>query len=266
MYWYDGNLIEADTIQLDLTDPALIYGATIFTTLRVYQRSLEHDLTQWESHCYRLYQSLKALQWQLPNWEKLRRGAEILLLHYPVLRITLLSDGREWIVGRFLPEDLVLNQQEGVRGWVANNSLYHRSLAIHKTGNYLGAWLALQQAKKLGATEAILVATNQNWLETSTGNLWGWKEGSWWTPPIEAGILPGIGRLQLLNWLNYQQIPVFEREWTADFIKTLEVIAYSNSVVEMIPFHRIDCLSEKITFNVSHPVLRQLRDYYISYQ
>ncbi|HCF27363.1 MAG TPA: 4-amino-4-deoxychorismate lyase, partial [Cyanobacteria bacterium UBA11049] len=51
-----------------------------------------------------------------------------------------------------------------------------------------------------GAGEAILVDANGNWLETSTGNLWGWQNGCWWTPPLEAGILPGVVRQQLINW------------------------------------------------------------------
>ncbi len=59
MYWYDGQLIEEDKICLPITDPGLIYGATVFTTLRVYEQSLQHRLTQWEAHCHRLEKSLR---------------------------------------------------------------------------------------------------------------------------------------------------------------------------------------------------------------
>jgi 4-amino-4-deoxychorismate lyase len=45
MFWYDGKLIENDQIALEITNPGLIYGATIFTTLRVYHHSLDHPLT-----------------------------------------------------------------------------------------------------------------------------------------------------------------------------------------------------------------------------
>ncbi len=262
MFWYDGKLIETETISLKTTDPGLIYGATVFTTLRVYKQSLDHRLTQWLTHCHRLEYSLKTFSWMVPNWQQLRQEAETLIPHYPVLRITIFPDGKEWITGRFLPQDLEQIQQEGIRGWVANNGLYERSLANYKTGNYLGAFLALQQAQKLGFREAILVDNQGNWLETSTGNLWGYKQGEWYTPPIEEGILPGIGRSQLLSWLNQQKIPVHQTQWTPNLIEGLEVIAYSNSAVEIVPFASIAMDSKTLYPNPFHPNLQQLRDYY----
>lgn len=265
MFWYDGKLIEGDTISLKITEPGLIYGATVFTTLRVYQHSLDHTLTQWEAHCHRLEQSLKVFAWQLPNWQQLRQGAEALISDYPVLRITLFPDGREWITGRFLPEDLEQCQQQGIPGWVANHSRFQRTLTSHKTGNYLGAWLALQEAKKLGFREAILVNDQGHWLETSTGNLWGWKSGKWWTPALEEGLLSGIGRSQLLSWLVSQEIPVEQTPWAPEFFKDLEIIAYSNSVVEIIPFSSIFLAGEQFNFNPCHTVLKQLHNYWLSF-
>ena len=50
---------------------------------------------------------------------------------------------------------------------------------MHKTGNYLACWLAKNAgAKKVGAQEAILTSDQGEWLETSTGNLWGWKRSN----------------------------------------------------------------------------------------
>ena len=79
MYWYAGELIQNDTLSISIGDPGLLYGATVFTTLRVYDRSLDHPLTHWSLHCDRLHNSLKAFEWQLPDWLRLRQGAEILL-------------------------------------------------------------------------------------------------------------------------------------------------------------------------------------------
>ena len=58
----------------------------------------------------------------------------------------------------------------------------------------------------MGAKEAILVDESGNWLETSTGNLWGWHDGIWYTPHLDNRILPGIVRSHLLNWLKSQGI------------------------------------------------------------
>lgn len=239
IFWHNGNLIEGNTLELAIDDPGLLYGATVFTTLRVYDSNLDCPKTNWLRHLHRLSSSLHSLDWQLPDWERVRKGAEILQRRYPVLRITIFPDGREWIIGRNLPADLTERQNYGIAAWVAEGGEWARSLPSDKTGNYLTAWLALQQAQKFSAKEAILVDASGNWLETSTGNLWGWRDGKWWTPPLDAGILPGLMREQLINRLQGQNEKVGEEPWTADFVAGLEALAYSNSVVEVVPIHTI---------------------------
>jgi 4-amino-4-deoxychorismate lyase len=263
MHWYDGKLMEGDRLPISIADPGLLYGATVFTTLRVYGRSLDHPLTHWLLHCDRLCCSLESFGWRLPNWERVREGAQILLAHYPVLRITIFCDGKEWIVGRSLPSDLKDRQQTGIAAWLAQESSLKRSFATHKTGNYLSAWMALQKAQKLGAQEAILLDERENWLETSTGNLWGWKAGCWWTPKNEENFLSGIVRAQLLQWLQKHHA-VCEVTWTPDFVRDLDAIAYSNSVVEIIPFFKVFTTSSERLLDKSHPALDALRSYFLS--
>ncbi|AFY78857.1 MAG: aminotransferase class IV [Hydrococcus sp. C42_A2020_068] len=264
MFWYDGELIEGDSLSIGIDDPGLLYGATVFTTLRVYDRSLDRPLTHWQLHCDRLRHSIQAFEWQSPDWRRLRQGVEILLAYYPVLRIAIFADGREWIIGQSLPVDLKERQQQGIVGWVADESLYRRSLAAYKTGNYLSAWLARQKAQKLGAKEAILLDEAGNWLETSTGNLWGWKEECWWTPALEEKLLPGIARSQLIEWLQSQNIPVKQNRWTPEFVRDLEAIAYSNSVMEIIPFSLIIHPLGKQFLNCNLLALEHLRSYFLT--
>jgi 4-amino-4-deoxychorismate lyase len=259
LFWYNGQLICDSTLELAIDDPGLLYGATVFTTLRVYQQSLNHPLTNWKSHCDRLTSSLQTFGWQLPDWQRLRSGAEQLSSSYPIVRITIFPDGREWITGRFLPPDLAQRQQQGITAWLANAPDYQRSLASHKTGNYLSAWLAGHSARKLGADEAILVDAAGNWLETSTGNLWGWQEGCWWTPPLDTGILPGVVRSQLINWYKENNGEIREAPWDSERVLHFEAIAYTNSVVEVIPIHTILTSSDSLTYEPFHPHLEQLR-------
>lgn len=239
IFWYDGQEQSGDRLSLAITDPGLLYGATVFTTLRVYERSLDHRLTHWLAHCDRLLANLKAFAWSSPDWPRLRAGAETLARHYPVLRITIFPDGREWITGRELPPDLGQRQQAGIRGWLATANEGRRSLPQFKTGNYLAAWLAMQKAQARGAQEAILWDEAGNWLETSTGNLWGWKGGIWYTPELEDNFLPGILRSQLISWLNQRQIPFKTIPWTEEFVSSLTLVAYGNSIVEIVPFREI---------------------------
>lgn len=254
MYWYDGELIKSDIIELSVNNPAFLYGATIFTTMRVYQQSLNHPLTNWNAHKNRLNSTIKSLHWEAPNWKFIAEGCEILLNDFPVLRITILPDGKELIIGRNLPENLNKFQQEGVKAWVAYNS-YQRSLSEHKTGNYLGAWLALEKARKLGANEAILLDIHNNWLETSTGNLWGFYKKTWFTPSLKQEILPGIMRKMIMENATF---PIEENVWNWQFVKKLEAIAYTNCVVELIPFNTIITPRHNLQVNPNHPALQQL--------
>jgi branched-subunit amino acid aminotransferase/4-amino-4-deoxychorismate lyase len=270
-YWYDGNLVQGSTLELAIDDPALLYGATLFTTLRVYQLQLEHPLTNWQAHCNRLQTSLETFQWQPPNWQRLRQGAELLLQTFPVLRITLFPDGREWITGRFLPADLAERQHKGITAWVAESSSLcaslsplQRSLPSHKTGNYLAPWLALQMAQRSHhAQEAILTTSTGNWLETSTGNLWGYRDNHWWTPPLQAGILPGLLRTQLITKIRCQNEEVAEAPWNPDLVETFEAIAYTNCVIEIIPIHTILRNASKKNYPSAHPGFAQLRRLFI---
>ncbi|MGG6268797.1 aminotransferase class IV [Leptolyngbya sp. AN03gr2] len=250
-YWYNGNAIESNQIELSIADPGLIYGATTFTTLRVYG-SLDYPLTQWNEHCARLRHTIDTFHWQSPNWENIRSGAEWMAMNYPVLRIVVFPDGREWITGRALPIDLEKRQQKGITAWVADSELC-RSLPQHKTGNYLATWLALQAAQRHNAQEAILVQDG-NWLETSTGTLWGWKENRWWTPPIE-GILPGILRSLLISELDPIEAP-----W--EFVESFEAIAYTNCVMELIPIHTVLDRDRTYHYNSTHPEFQIIRSYF----
>lgn len=237
-YWFAGEWVESDQISLSVSDPSFIFGATIVTKLRVYQGNLYDPKSHWSAHCDRLKETINQVRWAQPNWERIHQGALEVAKRYPVVRVTLLNDGKELILGFPLPTNLHHKQLKGVCGWLAQDKIHQRPMAGFKTGNYLGALQALREASHHGAQEAILIATDGQWLETATGNLWGYASGQWFTPPL-ADILPGVMRSYLISQLIgsgeiVQQIP-----WTTEVIKSFEAIAYSNSVVGVIPFTQI---------------------------
>ena len=253
MYWYCGRSIESQTIELDINDPGLLYGATVFTTLRADK--LSTDI--FELHCDRLRSSIVDLDWCQPDWVRVRSGVDCLTPHFPVFRITIFPDGRELITGRELPPHLATWQQTGVTVIIADRQLT-RSLPQHKTGNYLAPWLALQQARNNNIQEAILTNDRGDWLETTTGNLWGYRDGCWYTPPLSAGILPGIVRSQIIASLERQGRSVVEVEWTAQWVQDLEAIGYSNSVIHFIPIHTIIAPVGTLKYIARHPAIAEI--------
>lgn len=251
-YWYDGQLLEGDTLTLPCQEPGLLFGATVFTTLRVYDQQLDHPWTAWAAHVARTQRSLRTFHWPEPDWARVRQGAEQLAPQYPVLRVTIFPDGRELILGRSLPFHLETLQQQGITAWVTDSSDYSRPLPGHKTGNYLGCWLSLQAATRQAAQEAILTNDQGHWLETSTGNLWGWAEGQWWTPPLGVGILPGVLRSRLIKGLAAQQQVVQTVPWTRDRVARFTCLAYTNSVYEVVPIHTVLQGTASVNYNPDH--------------
>ena len=254
MYWYDGELCKATQLALPVSEPGLLFGATVFTTLR----SRGGRPVVWEAHRDRLERSAIALGWQLPDWGRVERGLQELAALYPAVRVTLFPDGREWIIGRALPANLTSWQSEGVRALVVDDLA--RSLPAHKTGNYLACWQARRQARQRQAEEAILADAKGAWLETSTGNLWGWRQGTWLTPPLTAGILPGIARSRLWQALKAAGKSPATPVWDADLIAQFEAIAYCNCLVGVVPLREAIWPTGKTqAFAVNCPALRELQ-------
>ncbi|MEM0979264.1 MAG: aminotransferase class IV [Cyanobacteria bacterium P01_H01_bin.58] len=258
LYWYEGQLLTGETVAVSLSDPGFLYGATVFTTLRVYDRDLHHPWTAWDAHRERTQRSLQALKWCEPNWQRVEQGAIALAQNYPVLRITIFPDGRELIIGRALPTHLSNQPQQGIIAWVADDPIYRRSPSEHKTGNYLGCWLALQAAQRQDAQEAILTDVQGHWLETSTGNLWGWAEDAWWTPPLEVGILPGVLRSRLIQGLKQRDIAVIQQPWTTATVAQFTTLAHSNSVIAVRPIHTILQGAVPVNYNPDHEKIARL--------
>jgi 4-amino-4-deoxychorismate lyase len=253
MYWYCGRSIDSQRIDLDINEPGLLYGATVFTTFRTDRLFTGiYDL-----HCERLRSSISDLDWCQPNWAQVRSGVEFLALTFPVLRMTIFPDGRELIIGRDLPLNLATWQQEGVTVIIADRQ-FRRSIPQHKTGNYLAPWLALKQARNNSIQEAILTNDRGDWLETTTGNLWGCLDGCWYTPPLDAGILPGIARSQIFSILKQHGHSVIETEWDVRFVRDLEAIGYTNSVIHLIPIHTVIAPVGKLEYMVQHPMMEWL--------
>ena len=88
-YWFAGNFHSDEQITLTATHPALAYGASVFTTIRVYEHNLAHPLTAWQAHCDRIAHTLHTFGWPQPHWSRTTAGAQALLAHYPVLRLAI---------------------------------------------------------------------------------------------------------------------------------------------------------------------------------
>ncbi len=109
-----------------------------------------------------------------------------------------------------------------------------------KTANMLLSVLALAEAKERGANEAILLNERGEVAEASAANLFVWLDGSWCTPPRDAGILPGLTREVLLEAGRREGWAMAERVVRPEELARAAAIVATSSVREVVPVVAVD--------------------------
>jgi branched-chain amino acid aminotransferase len=104
-----------------------------------------------------------------------------------------------------------------------------------KSGNYLNNVLGLAEAKASGATDCVMLNTDGSVTEASTSNLFVRVGGVWCTPPLNAGILAGITRAMLLDFLPQKGEQVEERQLTRDDLLSAEEMFLSSTLRDIGP-------------------------------
>jgi len=106
-------------------------------------------------------------------------------------------------------------------------------LAKHKTLSYLPYLLALEQAEKKGAQEALLLTERGILLETSRANLFLVKDSVLKTPSLNLPILPGITRANVIELARKQGIKVIAGEFTEKDLFSSDLAFLTNSILEI---------------------------------
>jgi branched-chain amino acid aminotransferase len=109
-----------------------------------------------------------------------------------------------------------------------------------KSNNLLNSALAMQEAVRRGAFEGIMRNYRGELAECSTANLFIVKNGAALTPPLDAGLLPGITREFLFEVGAASGIPVREQVLKdADLLDADEAFLTSTTR-EIVPIVRVD--------------------------
>ncbi len=105
-----------------------------------------------------------------------------------------------------------------------------------KSGNRLPAVLALAEARRQGADEALLVDPLGRVLEGASSTFFCVRDGTVLTPPLDVGILPGItrGKVMALG------VPVVERPLTLEDLGAADEAFITSSVRGVVPVEAID--------------------------
>jgi branched-chain amino acid aminotransferase len=102
------------------------------------------------------------------------------------------------------------------------------------------AVLAMAEAHRAGADEAVVLDSTGRVVEGTTSNVFLVKNGELVTPPEEAGILMGITREKILELARRANVPVREASFFPREMLAADEVFISSSIREIFPVVTVD--------------------------
>ena len=276
----DGEIRGIDEAGIPVTDRGFLYGDSVYEVVRTYQ-GRPHLLRE---HLERLQRSANQLCLSLPGGlEPIVRDVEATVQaagnaeSYVRVIVTrgsgpiTLDPGtaerprRVVIVTPLQLYPEALYREGALVCLVATGRGDSGLLAGAKSGNYLLNVLALGEAKRHGAHEAILLDHQGRVTEGATSNIFLVQGGGLHTPPLHAGILEGITRRSVFALAGAAGLEVIERELRPADLRDTEEIFLTSSLREVLPVSRVmepASAPYRVGGGLPGPITRQLhRDY-----
>jgi branched-chain amino acid aminotransferase len=111
---------------------------------------------------------------------------------------------------------------------------------IIKSNNLLNNALAMQQAYRRGAAEALMKNHRGEIAECAMSNIFVVSGGAVRTPPISAGLLAGVTRAFVLELAAKTGIRAFEETLRDEDIASAEEMFFTSTTREIVPVVRVD--------------------------
>lgn len=248
--WINGRLCRGAEATLSLFDRGARDGEGLYETVRVYGGRP----FLWEQHMERLVLSAAVLGFPVPaSPVTLREALDQLLaaerLEDAVVRMTVtrgIPGGRPTRTGAWVEvEPIAARLWHGTRRGAATLIVSKRPfepgpLGPHKTTSRLAYHLAREEARVARADETLLVSPHGQVLEGVVSNVFAVAGGEVRTPPLAAGILPGVTRALVLRLCAVAGIPAREQALTLAELRGADEVFLTNSVQEVVPVGVLD--------------------------
>jgi branched-chain amino acid aminotransferase len=254
--WLDGKLVDREDAKITVFDHGLLYGDGVFEGIRVYKgRIFELD-----AHIKRLYESAKSIRLVISiNQSELTRAVK------ETVEANSVSDGYIRLVVTRGVGTLGLNP------FVCKNScifiiadsiqlypeeLYEKGMSIisattvrnhplaippqAKSLNYLNNILAKIEALDNNVPEAIMYNHEGYVAEASGDNVLIVRDGVIYTPPAEAGALPGITQRVVIKLAKEENIQVVEKNLTRFDLYVCDELFLTGTAAEVIGIVNVD--------------------------
>ncbi|MFH9402789.1 aminotransferase class IV [Streptomyces sp. NPDC017638] len=241
--WLDGGLREAESALVSVLDRGLTVGEGVFETVKTVHGE-PFALTR---HLDRLTRSARVLGLPDPDHDEIRRACTAVLEAnaMPLGRLRITFTGGRGPLGTGRGErgpTLVVAVGETVRRpdsttavtvpWTRNE---RGALAGVKSTSYAENLVALDRARRLGASEALFGNTAGRLCEGTATNVFVVLDGEIHTPPVASGCLPGITRALVLEWTGAR-----ETDLPLDVLQRADEVFLTSSLRDVQALHRID--------------------------
>lgn len=213
--WLNGELLSDATVPaIGVTDHGLTVGDGVFEAIKVVDGQ-PFALTR---HLDRLARSARGLGLPEPDDADLRRGVAAVLdgqdLPLGRIRITFTGGPAPLGSGRGDAPPTVVVVADAMGEWPESTAVAtvpwprneRGALAGLKTTSYAENVVALAEAKRRGASEAIFANLAGNLCEGTGSNVFYVVDGELRTPTLASGCLAGVTRALVLEWFGGTEV------------------------------------------------------------
>lgn len=269
--WCNGRLCAESELHLPIRDAAVLYGASLFETMRCY-----------DGHPFRLEQHLQRLRRWMERLHLFAHARQIVDLSTSAvqqaianlleandllgvdarLRITVTAGSELIAPSYFMLAERISPEQ--IARWQAGvpAALLPDPRAVRgeqpKWGNYAWHLEAQLLARVQGADETIWFNREGYVTEGALSNVFVWYTERLLTPPLEEGIIAGITRQAVFEIARQMGIECREKRIHASLLPHAQAVFLTNSVREIVPVIRLD--------DVPIPVAQVVKNLQAKYQ
>jgi len=272
--FFNDGLIAAEDARISIYDAGLLHGVGLFETMRSY----EGVIFRLEDHLERMFRSAEELGFIVTQKrEEVAGWLDVLLeandLRDARIRLTMTRGSLRQVSEENPGQSVMFATAAAItpyppefyqKGMTVLVSDYKQNPADptvrHKTLNYFSRLVALQEAQKKQAGEAIWLTTGNQLAEGSISNVFLVKEEKVLTPPLDTPVLPGITRKVVLELAEENDMACQEEKLTIQDLLGAEEVFLTNSIMELMPVCRIE--RHAVGKDKPGPVYQKLHDWY----
>jgi branched-chain amino acid aminotransferase len=252
----NGELVRPEEARVSVFDRGFLYGDSVYEVIRTY-RGVPFEL---EAHLERLSGSAERIAMALPVpvdtiADETRRAHRASGNTESYLRVVVtrgsgeigldiaLAEAPSWIV---IAQPLKTPLKEAYeKGAMVSLVSVRRNLRtaidpLAKTGNYLNSVMALAEARKKGAIEALMLDHQGLVTEGASSNVFIVVGDVLMTPPLAVGILKGVTREAIFEAARRARIRFIEVPIDEATLRSADEVFITSSIRELVPVVRID--------------------------